>query len=399
MHQKNMRLKILDEFQCIGSDCPDNCCSAPWRIDISIDTVNKWKTIQDEELRDSLLKSVHTDTKSKTICFTRNDDNSCFHLKKSGLCSVHADLGESYLPDICKEYPKLNHVSQNISSHSLTLSCPEVVRLLITQKDENIFSMRKKPAADDAPTSSIPHEISKPIGKYMSKVLIGNFPVNLSLIHIAQTLCEISYSSRNGSLTDNMLSGLHKGLDKDISRLGKSINDPVNKIDPKLSGQFWKLVFSSIPSIRGIYTEITGAEESELLSLLSQTDADDGYLEELHKTVMLHRKHFYKNIPGSYLKIMRRYLRVKFNNSLLSTNPYMGNIIASYMYCALPYAAIQILCWSICRKNKTITDENVIKAIYKVERLLGHSDTIYEYLDKNPSALRLDYYYRCLENV
>jgi lysine-N-methylase len=49
-----------------------------------------------------------------------------------GLCAIHRDLGEPWLPDLCSTFPRVLTVTGGVLERSLHLSCPEAARLVLT---------------------------------------------------------------------------------------------------------------------------------------------------------------------------------------------------------------------------------------------------------------------------
>jgi lysine-N-methylase len=129
--------KYVKDFKCIGSECPDTCCSG-WRVTIDKSTYNAYKKISEPVLEKKISLHVARDRKSNndsSYAFIKlNEDRSCPFLEEK-LCSVQASKGGEYLSNTCHTYPR---TTQNVSGRleqQLTLSCPEAARLALTQAD------------------------------------------------------------------------------------------------------------------------------------------------------------------------------------------------------------------------------------------------------------------------
>jgi lysine-N-methylase len=59
------------------------------------------------------------------------EDNRCPLLTPESLCSIHAELGQDYLPSVCASYPRVNRQLGPIAETALALSCPEAARLVL----------------------------------------------------------------------------------------------------------------------------------------------------------------------------------------------------------------------------------------------------------------------------
>ncbi|MFW5391230.1 flagellin lysine-N-methylase, partial [Yersinia sp. 2544 StPb PI] len=58
-------------------------------------------------------------------------DGNCPYLDESRLCEVHKRLGSEALSHTCSTYPRENHQYKTEQFNTLTLSCPEVTRLVL----------------------------------------------------------------------------------------------------------------------------------------------------------------------------------------------------------------------------------------------------------------------------
>lgn len=133
---KQLNLEFYDTFECIGSDCPDNCCRS-WFIDIDPNTAEIYHNTKGafgDRLRESLIEN---DGK----CYIRlNDQGKCPLLNKEGLCEVYRELGPDKMSETCKTYPRISWYHGDILFHGLTISCPEVARMVLSHRDPINFS-------------------------------------------------------------------------------------------------------------------------------------------------------------------------------------------------------------------------------------------------------------------
>ena len=51
------------------------------------------------------------------------------------LCSIHSAMGAQALSPTCSSFPRTNRVYKNEIEKSLNLSCPEVTRLLLNDRE------------------------------------------------------------------------------------------------------------------------------------------------------------------------------------------------------------------------------------------------------------------------
>lgn len=133
---KQLNLEFFDIFECIGSDCSDNCCRS-WSIDIDPDTAEIYRNIKGafgDRLRESL-------TENNGKCYIRlNDQGKCPLLNKEGLCEVYRELEPDKMSETCKTYPRISWYHGDILFRGLTISCPEVARMVLSHSDSINFS-------------------------------------------------------------------------------------------------------------------------------------------------------------------------------------------------------------------------------------------------------------------
>lgn len=133
---KQLNLEFFDIFECIGSDCSDNCCRS-WSIDIDPDTAEIYRNTKGafgDRLRESL-------TENNGKCYIRlNGQGKCPLLNKDGLCEVYRELGPDKMSETCKTYPRISWYHGDILFCGLTISCSEVARMVLSHSDSINFS-------------------------------------------------------------------------------------------------------------------------------------------------------------------------------------------------------------------------------------------------------------------
>lgn len=144
-------MKILkpfyyNNFKCTGGECIDNCCSNNWNIDIDKKTYKKYK-----KLRGGWGEKIN-----RNISRNRRDSNflkygkinlkngKCTLLNEEGLCTLHSGLGEEYLCNTCKMYPRLINKYGEFYEKNLYISCPEVARYIINMKENFSFNIEEE---------------------------------------------------------------------------------------------------------------------------------------------------------------------------------------------------------------------------------------------------------------
>ena len=162
------RLQILKEFTCLGSKCPQDCCSN-WELplqDIDISFYEKNTDVLGE-LRE------HFDFENKKICLS---GTSCANLNTDGLCQLQVNKGHRALPLACKEYPRIFIQNKGDIWLLAKTSCPEIVNLIFTHEKLVFLSPIKK---------LIHHSLLFPIQKEKLQIYLQNmsFLTRKTLLH------------------------------------------------------------------------------------------------------------------------------------------------------------------------------------------------------------------------
>lgn len=118
------RAHFLERFSCLGADCPDTCCKG-WSMQVDDATLLRYESEQPE-----LLDAVATDMSGSFVMRREEGTDACVKLE-SGLCGIHARLGDRFLGDACHFYPRITRRLGRETLMTATLSCPEIARLAL----------------------------------------------------------------------------------------------------------------------------------------------------------------------------------------------------------------------------------------------------------------------------
>ena len=121
------------KFNCIADKCPDTCCGK-WQIVIDDDSLEKYEDYNGE-YRDELRRKVNW----KEGVFRHGRSGKCAFLRDDMLCDMYIHMGEESLCTTCREYPRHTEEFENVCEVSLSLSCPEVARILMNITDKVTF--------------------------------------------------------------------------------------------------------------------------------------------------------------------------------------------------------------------------------------------------------------------
>lgn len=120
------------KFHCIGGICEDSCCEN-WEIDldeISLKRYMKEKGDFGKRLKDN------TNVKEKQFIL---NGTRCPFLNEENLCDIYIEMGENCLCETCTNFPRHVEEFDGLKEISLTMSCPEASRIMLSQKDRITF--------------------------------------------------------------------------------------------------------------------------------------------------------------------------------------------------------------------------------------------------------------------
>lgn len=126
------------EFACIADKCEDTCC-AGWQIVIDKETLKKYTKVKGD-FRKRLRTSVDWFQKS----FKQDKDKRCAFLNEKNLCDLYLSQGEEGFCKTCREYPRHTEEFEGVREITLSISCPEVARILMNRMEPVRFLSEEK---------------------------------------------------------------------------------------------------------------------------------------------------------------------------------------------------------------------------------------------------------------
>lgn len=117
-----------DTFVCTGSKCPDTCCVG-WMIEIDDESYERFMKMDNEfgeRIRANIIE------REDGRFFALNENGRCAFLNEDNLCEMVIKLGENSLCSLCDNYPRVGVEYGNLREMGLSLSCPEVSKLVLS---------------------------------------------------------------------------------------------------------------------------------------------------------------------------------------------------------------------------------------------------------------------------
>lgn len=126
------------EFECTADACEDTCC-AGWQIVVDDHSLKQYRTVKGD-FRKRLIKGI--DWKRKT--FHQKCEKRCAFLNENNLCDIYEHLGRESLCRTCRRYPRHVEEFEGVREITLSLSCPEVARILMNRTEPVVFHTVEK---------------------------------------------------------------------------------------------------------------------------------------------------------------------------------------------------------------------------------------------------------------
>lgn len=172
----------MQDFRCIASECGETCC-AGWYIAIDEATYKKYKKVKVPEMKRRLEKELVVKKGQAGGAYAAKiklKNNRCAFLAKDNLCDIYTQLGESYLSETCKMYPRnTNQIGDRIEL-SLALSCPEAARQILLREEPVVF---KEEALDRLPIVGANLKINLKEPKHFEDFII---PIRKIILEVLQ---------------------------------------------------------------------------------------------------------------------------------------------------------------------------------------------------------------------
>jgi len=392
MSRSEITLKVLRDFQCLADDCPDNCCTHGWDIRVDQATLKKWEGLSDVNFREKILSNL-TERESHGVkeTFIGGDGKRCSLMDENGLCTIHATLGEEYLGETCKTYPRMAKPFSRYILNSAVMSCPEVARMIVESKDKNMFVSDGELDVYEEHTYCINEFVSKVLNK-------NNYLLSSRVITISRFLYTIAGMSQRGELSLAILNAISKKITKPLKEAERDIKSKRIKIDNQIVGKFWSIVYKIINKGVLVNSEVVISQHPIVAQLDAADHSPESY-DELYKHITKLKNNAKPILSKIIDDIGSKYLQVKFQAVGFPLDPPGENYIAAFLFGVLPYCYINMCLWIIYDQKKSIAKNDVIDVIYRTERIVQHTDRIYDIIVSNQQILHINEFESCFADL
>lgn len=351
-----------DEFCCIADKCPDTCC-AGWQIVIDDKSLERYEN-EKSAYRRQLLDSIDW----QEGVFKQKEKKRCAFLNEKNLCDMYLHLGEESLCYTCTNYPRHIEEFENIREYTLSVSCPEVARILLNKKDLVEFLYEEDEEEEEFEDyDPFLFSILEDGREVIRKILQNR---NLDISQRAYLVWKLADEMQE-CIDDGELFVCHDIFDKyqkkqhDLFSIEQESECWKNNME--LSYNFFIQVYKKIYRLERLLEDWEAylTETEEIL----YTNGIEKYQEI--------REEFYQwlteHIPD--WQIMMEQLLVYFIYTYFCGAVYDGAVVAkARMSIVSVYFIFEMLMARWQKNNGTLDREEIIFMVYKYSRELEHSD-------------------------
>lgn len=363
---------FYDKFVCTAGDCPDSCC-AGWQIMIDETSLERYGN-EKSAFGTRLRNSIDWDEE----CFYQNN-RRCAFLNEENLCDMYIEAGSGMLCDTCRRYPRHIEEFEGMREISLSLSCPEAARIILSQKDTVTFRTFEKETAEEAYEDfdyflfsalmdtrdyllTVLQDRSVPVRYRMAKLLVCTHDFQL-VVNKQELFSWETIRARHEQ------SGFSSAFRKKIS--GRCFPD-MDRVD--LMKQIWKTI---VPKLEVLSPDWTVFLKDTLISLYHTCPEETSYMELLLD--------FQDTFPE--WQIQKEQLLVYWLYTYFCGAVYDEKIFAKGKMAVICTLFIEELVLGLyARKREKLESGDLVSVCYRFSRELEHSDqnlnTLEELLDQ-----------------
>lgn len=361
-----------DKFVCTAGDCPDSCC-AGWQIVIDEASLERYGN-EKSEFGTRLRNSIDWVEE----CFYQNN-RRCAFLNEENLCDMYIEAGSGMLCDTCRRYPRHIEEFEGMREVSLSLSCPEAARIILSRKDPVTFRTFEKETAEETYEDfdyflfsalmdtrdyllTVLQDRSVPVRYRMAKLLVCTHDFQLA-VNKQELFSWETIRARHEQ------SGFSSAFRKKIS--DRCFPD-MDRVD--LMKQIWKTI---VPKLEVLSPDWTSFLKDTLVSLYHTCPEEASYMELLLD--------FQDTFPE--WQVQKEQLLVYWLYTYFCGAVYDENIFAKGKMAVICTLFIEELILGLYgRKREKLEPGDLVSVCYRFSRELEHSDqnlnTLEELLDQ-----------------
>ena len=364
------------EFECIADRCEDTCC-ARWQIVIDKETLKKYTKIKGE-----FKKEIFRNVNWFQGTFKQDKSKRCAFLNDKNLCDLYLSQGEEGFCKTCREDPRHTEEFEGVREITLSISCPEVARILMNRMTPVAFISEEKEGDEEFEDFD---------------------PFLYSILEDARKEMITILQNRDRTISDRIL--LVLGMAHDMQgRMNRqemfACSDVITKYTTDKALQFVRDYQTKAENKEGemtfAHTMFKHLFELELLReewgiLLKETEDLLYWDKEAYGKNKEEFRNYLKNMEISEYKNIKE--TIEDNSTKIKTDIHIEQLLVYFLFTYFPgavydgeiYAKVQLavycvwMIWEIwmarwLKNEKSLDLEEMIELVYRFSREVEHSD-------------------------
>lgn len=131
------------QFSCTAGECEDTCC-AGWQI-----AIDRRSLIRYGQVTGKFRRQLHRGVNWLDETFRQLEEKRCAFLNENNLCDMYTALGRDSLCRTCRLYPRHIEEFEDVREITLSVSCPEVARILLGKEEPVTFLNYEKDGEEE----------------------------------------------------------------------------------------------------------------------------------------------------------------------------------------------------------------------------------------------------------
>ena len=364
-----VRPDYYDKFKCVADACEATCC-AGWQIVVDEEALCRYKS-ESGEYGEVLRERIDF----AEGVFVQDCHKRCAFLKENNLCEMYERLGGESLCFTCANYPRHIEEFENLREITLTVSCPEVARILLEQKDPVTFT------EEDIDTEEEEFEDFDPFFfSYLEdarKIMIGILQNRKLSVSVRVALVRKMAEEMQNIIEESDLFDLADVLEnyEEEAKLANAVREAEQELktfyeNREESFQYSKAVFDRLYEL-----EFLSDDWEEYLNRCKKILYGEG-VQGYHETQQIFRE-YCKQAPidGINMDILLEQLLVYFVFAYFCGAVYDDNVIGKIKMSVDSITVLyQMFLAKWAEQEGTISGEDIKKIVYRYSRELEHSE-------------------------
>ncbi len=352
-----------DTFVCTGTKCPDTCCVG-WMIEIDDESYERFMKMDDEfgeRIRANIIE------REDGRFFALNENGRCAFLNKDNLCEMVIKLGENSLCSLCDNYPRVGVEFGGLREMGLSLSCPEVSKLVLSSSKPIRFGEWYQEEAVNGPDYTLDPLFEALVdardvlfGILQNRNLTISDRASLYVMYAAALQNVLDSEETQAVMLDEICAIAERFSDE--AYIDKALNS-ICGADFDETRNYVRRIFEIVDSLEIINGKWRGVFE-EAKSNLDACDAD--MYQEYHNGFA----QFYTEFEYVFEHLMVYYVYRYFMKMIFD-----GDVFSKAVMCVIASVVIREMDVAVWKKNdRNFTMEEQIKIFYLYSKEIEHSE-------------------------